>query len=656
MITLTTYMVLSGSFRTNEYSLASLNNFCNAFYPPDCVGSDGGCRDSTTYDDDRFCHLARKNQTYDAISYAVDNYYHMLGNKSLAGYELLYTDNAANDYDFVPSPSSTPYPITLLSSNYEEGTSHLIKEKSYDLTPGDLGPVDITLRSGVEIKEFYSSLQKFKLVMQVKDTLPTSYATTLLNNDCYLWNVTVHYIDENAANLKVYVIAELVSRCDGSSNARLSTSNGVLFLVMIITSVIFSIFVVLDLWKELKIFMYCRKAYKIKSHNFLSSLPSSLKQKLEKDDTLPLMFWIRFFDGWGMGMLLATACTIAWSLGRLLGYEHVPIHTTYFLSGLSCGLYWATLMTHLHNYSKLYAIILILRRAVPQVIRILIGAFPIFIAFGLLGMTLFGPSSSRFATLQMSLTTLFSLMNGDIILEVLGIVRLNFPTFGPIYVVMFFFVFTYFFLHMMLTVVEESLWLVNAEGMSMSDTVNAGPQTTRRSFGSKSPSRQSLSRNASRLSATRLSASISNPNTFSPSNSNSKETLSEPASFSGGEEEFEVEEIFAGLLAVRDAHESADAKLEGRRKEKRLEDGGGEKEETDLTRITETSTNESLTSQKVEKTDKTARRSKSPSSLPLHSGPNNIHRKILLACSVAGCSYVILLILGYFVSKDKDVI
>ena len=88
-ILLTTYLVADSSSRLNNYSMATMNNLCNTFLPEDCQGNDGGCRDPTTYDDDRFCRLSRKNATFDSVGRVVDGYYGGVQETMLAGYNFV---------------------------------------------------------------------------------------------------------------------------------------------------------------------------------------------------------------------------------------------------------------------------------------------------------------------------------------------------------------------------------------------------------------------------------------------------------------------------------------------------------------------------------------------------------------------------------------
>lgn len=81
--------------------------------------------------------------------------------------------------------------------------------------------------------------------------------------------------------------------------------------------------------------------------------------------------------------------------------------------GFGCFCAWATLPRYL-MYSQRYSLILrTIKFAVPILTKALIGILPFFIAFALLGQSLFWEIEFRWGSFSYALFALFSLMNGD---------------------------------------------------------------------------------------------------------------------------------------------------------------------------------------------------------------------------------------------------
>ena len=145
---LTTYLLLDSSTRLNRYSMATLHNLCSAFLPVGCQGADGGCRDPTTYDDDRFCRLSRKNATFDSVDRVVSGYYHGVADAYLAGYLNLPLQTGS-------SPPDAIDPIVMTVESYDNDPDRFI-ERAYNLTGLSLGPLDYRRLTTRDVSEFYA--------------------------------------------------------------------------------------------------------------------------------------------------------------------------------------------------------------------------------------------------------------------------------------------------------------------------------------------------------------------------------------------------------------------------------------------------------------------------------------------------------------------
>ena len=444
LVMLGTYLILATSPQSNHYTLATGNNFCHYFAPEGCLGERGGCLDSTTYDDDRFCHISRVNKTFDSVFNVLSAYSDSVTNRSLAMYT--HDNNTL---------------VTMDVDSFELGGTSTTSEM-YVLSPSDLGPIDIRHRNLVQLREFYSSLIQFRVHLQLNDTVPSTTSMTT-NSVCMTWNVTINYVDQNEALLKVFLTYDRVGNCDASvTREEIYTEGFFLYCLVILLDLFLGLTLVSDMVASLRQMILCKQI--LCSGSIDMRLDDRLRAKVgPRGSRVSLSFWTSFIDLWDLGILTGCVSSIGGATAALLGTDVIPLEAKLAMNGLGCGMFWISLCKYLQNSRRFYAIVLIVKRATPQVLRILVDCAPFFVGYSLVGMSLFGGSSSRFSSLGNSMTTLFSLMNGDVVLETIDIVRVHYGAFGALYIVSFFFLFVYFFLNVFLTVVEESLWLVFTE-------------------------------------------------------------------------------------------------------------------------------------------------------------------------------------------------
>lgn len=77
---------------------------------------------------------------------------------------------------------------------------------------------------------------------------------------------------------------------------------------------------------------------------------------------------------------------------------------------------WSLLRTY-GFYRTYFNIILTLRRAVPRVLRFLVGVLPIFISYVLFSVVVFSDRVPRFVDFGTAAVTLFANLNGDVLRE-----------------------------------------------------------------------------------------------------------------------------------------------------------------------------------------------------------------------------------------------
>jgi hypothetical protein len=214
--------------------------------------------------------------------------------------------------------------------------------------------------------------------------------------------------------------------------------NFVLHALLICLSCILALILCAELAISIRDIAICKKLINTDETVF-NRLPFMLQSTLRRNGgdlkNLDWKFYIRFIQLWDIFLLFACGAVIMSCAGHMLGDDLFTSDVDFFFTGFGCACLYFSTAKYFQNSRRLYAIVLLVARAAPEVAAILVGASPLFLAYGLLGTTAFGANSTRFSSLLSSLTTLFSLMNGDIILETLDVVRLNSPIFGTMYIV-----------------------------------------------------------------------------------------------------------------------------------------------------------------------------------------------------------------------------
>ena len=125
--------------------------------------------------------------------------------------------------------------------------------------------------------------------------------------------------------------------------------------------------------------------------------------------------------------------------------------------GLATAGMWFSLVQYLEYFPRFYLLIWTLKTGLPRVLQFFVGIFPFFIGYALLGMTLFGDESALFGDIQSTVCTLFSVVNGDSVLDVFNALAYAFPI-GDIYLYIYIMIFMYVVLMSVIAIVEEAFF------------------------------------------------------------------------------------------------------------------------------------------------------------------------------------------------------
>ena len=145
-------------------------------------------------------------------------------------------------------------------------------------------------------------------------------------------------------------------------------------------------------------------------------------------------------------------------------FWHRLLHATALL------LLWSCLVGYLEHNQHIFSIVLTLKWGTPRVLQFLLGVSPIFIGYALFGTMYFGNRIEGFGTLSNSMITLFSLMNGDVIMDTFDAMELHhFIVSGKVYLYSFTSLFTYVVLNIFIAIVEEAFFATQSTRRRLRD-------------------------------------------------------------------------------------------------------------------------------------------------------------------------------------------
>jgi len=122
---------------------------------------------------------------------------------------------------------------------------------------------------------------------------------------------------------------------------------------------------------------------------------------------------------WWIFCLVGNALQIFSSLSIMLDGRPTGGTVAMTVLGLGALMAWVNLVRYFEFSGRFYVLVLTLEKSMPDIARFLVSSVPILLGFAVMGMAIFGASTKEFSTLQLSIETLFALMNGDSVLQML---------------------------------------------------------------------------------------------------------------------------------------------------------------------------------------------------------------------------------------------
>ena len=181
----------------------------------------------------------------------------------------------------------------------------------------------------------------------------------------------------------------------------------------------------------------------------------------------------RLFPAWDMLYAGSLACItlgsifLPFPLTANIVYSSGLLNS-YWLLGIGLTGCYVSAIRYFEFSYQFYMPVMTLRRAVIPIVRFIISVAPIFFAYALLGVVLFGEDTALFATIGDSCVTLFSLMCGD---TIYGVFTLDYKSevMAQIFLFSFLMLFMFSILNMFIAIITSMF----GETRSMQDTDDA---------------------------------------------------------------------------------------------------------------------------------------------------------------------------------------
>ena len=429
LVVFTTFQVVLIVANDNNYSRAQERVMYNMFIDLSV--------DQTEVDYLKYKYLYTTNEVRQHVVQSVHNFFNL----------------NATSFENVTYNNNTHIVMDITYKNKTVNTSYIISSNHYGLFSKDVQHVSSLLKT----------ISYFTLQYTFTTYIPnTSYKQC--NAMCTLWEVTQVYSFRNNAHCIVTLNINRLP-CHVSQwytiymNSPLMWINiAVLFLALYSLRHVWTyISSMASLFIRVKMKHSHHQPYSDNSiyYNPLTDNPNEYQTLIHHNEHSPNRNNTSsiHFNKWEIICLLGNIIQLFASCICIIDIHHYMTCTEL---SIACGCFCAYLYLGRYiDYSKQYsAINMTILKSLPNVLRYLIGAVPVFMAFLFFGLCAFW-KSERFASISSVIITLFSLANGDSIYDVLSDLSGIYFVLGQIYAYLFCIFFIVVVLNVFIAIVQE---------------------------------------------------------------------------------------------------------------------------------------------------------------------------------------------------------
>ena len=366
-------------------------------------------------------------------------------------------------YAYPIETSSIIMKINYFNSYYNKTNRHNFT-KYFSIDNTHHGPFDESFNV-TELKDMIKVMKYFTLNYTLQSYVPFNYADYA---ECFVWFLTQKYSFEQRSHFSVTLDIkremcddsdikdeeELNSKTTNTKTASIIKSFFWIHVIVIILTMWNMFLTMKNIFVNAKIYWHLKSTYR----NILekvprSSAPNEMKIK-SKWDMLTSKDRNRIFSLWNVITLFGNLTQFFGALFSLMEQDDM-VNVTEFLVGLGCFMAYIDIGRYL-DYIREYATIFnTIKKSIPNVLRYFLGVLPIFLGFIFFGVAIFW-RSERFASIPMAIVSLFAMMNGDSIYDIIkDLAGVNFFI-GQIYAYTFGILFIAVVMNIFVSIIEEA--------------------------------------------------------------------------------------------------------------------------------------------------------------------------------------------------------
>jgi hypothetical protein len=436
LVLVTTSQGIMTIAETTQYTRAQERLFYNFFVADS---------DRTIVDYSRKTYLYSVDQIRDHLRISVNNFYKI-------------KSESLEQIEYIEGHNQLAMQFSYLDKKLIGNQGKIPREFVYKVDNTTLGPFDY---ANEDVKYFLNSVYAFNMNYTLKTYIPFYYGDHF---ECFHWKILqkynfvhrAHFIVTLDIKRNVCVDKSTMSMWDYFINRMMWVHMIVIFLAG--TSLILT-------WKHVykmaKIYWRLKRVQKL-----TKSFIEKEKKKISEDSSADLNFDVKkdekkeegnekyLFNMWPVLCLIGNVIQIFGSALSLFDTDNV-MSSTEILVGFGCMLAYINVGRYLEynkDYSTIFATI---KRAMPNVLRYLIGVLPIFAGFIFFGLCLFW-RSERFVDTSSTMMTLFAVLNGDSVFDVFHDLSGVSFFIGQLYCYIFCIIFIVVVMNVFISIIEEA--------------------------------------------------------------------------------------------------------------------------------------------------------------------------------------------------------
>lgn len=364
-------------------------------------------------------------QLREHLSWSIENYFKLSENSlEKVTYDSEPLEFVKMEIDYINKTVDDP--------GHENASFPIPVHLEYNVTQDYLGPFNENYTEG-DIKEYLDLINKFSLKYVFKTYVPFYYEEHL---ECFGWIVYQEYDFTQRAHFEVSLNIKRTA-CSDMTELKYHEIIIARFLWVHIIVILLSAMSLLLTWRNL---YQVARIYWAKKH-----IDKGIVEYKKNKHT---------FNKWALITLIGNILQLLSGVVGLLDKENMNASTD-VLVGFGCMFAYFNIGKYLDyniEYSTIYAT---LQRALPNVIRFLIGVMPIFIGFTFFGLCVFW-RSERFYDTSSTTMALFSMINGDSIYDIISDLSGISFFLGQIYSYSFCILFIVVVMNVFISIIEEA--------------------------------------------------------------------------------------------------------------------------------------------------------------------------------------------------------